>query len=291
MKEIYRAAEKNFCKIPEGLRDLVTVRIAEFYLQFGPGHGFKTNKGRYWGHKIMTDWLEGRPTPLSEFSQGLFDGFRFEFAGVGSLPLKGAEILVVNQPSSGPLRGNWFKFLVNMAVAERRLRLGNFEARWVQKDTSDHPIFQQTLLGIQRARLARMIAKSCNTIMVGTSLSSRENLRAVLEMRKHLNSGVLVISPEGQDSGVLRRGKSEAGELIALLVNKLQVPVRPVGVWSDNENLHVKFGDQIAIDSAADGQKVVDRLMVGIAQLLPENRRGVYRKLEDGAKIGGFRLV
>src|SRR3989338_2323104 len=113
MKEIYRATEQALLSIPHGFRDLATVRFAEYFLQFGPGHEFKTNRGRWWGHKIMTYWYEGKPTPLSKFAEGLFDGFTFNFEGLGKLPDTGAEILVVNQPNTGPLRGNWFKFLVN----------------------------------------------------------------------------------------------------------------------------------------------------------------------------------
>lgn len=280
MKELCRTAERTLLSIPEEFRDRITVRTAEYYLQFGPGHGFKTPRGKYWGHKIMTDWLEGRPTPLSEYADGLFDGFKFRFDGAEKLPQDGSGIIVVNQPNTGPLRGNWFKFLVNLAIAENRSRQGNYEARWVQKEVSEHPIFRKTPLGIQRARLARMINKSCNTIIVGSTLSDKENLRAVLEMRRHLvNDGVLVICPEGQDSRVLKRGKSEAGELVALLVDKLQVPIRPVGVWNYKETLKVKFGNQIVVMNESDGQRFADRLMIEIGRLLPEERRGVYRKL------------
>ena len=278
MKEVYRAAEKAFLSIPQNVRDYSTVRITEYYLQSGLGHGFRTNKGRYWGHKIMTYWYEGKPTPLSKFAEGLFDGFTFNFEGLGKLPDTGVEILVVNQPNTGPLRGNWFKFLVNYAVAERRGQKGNYEARWVQKELSDHPLYQVNPLGVQRARLSRMINKSCNTIIVGSTLSDRENLKAVLAMRKQLkDGGVLVICPEGRDNKALSRGKEEAGELIGMLA-KRGTTVRPAGAWNQGTNLNVNFGDPLSINTAC-GQELADLAMVNIARLIPKEVRGVYEKL------------
>ena len=176
MKEIKRGIEQAFLSVPESFRDWLTIRVTEYGLQFGAGHSFRTNKGRWWGRKIMDNWLYGAPTPLSEFAEGLFDGFNFNYEGIENLPTGGAEIIVVNYPATGPLRGNWFKFLTNLAIAQRRGFTGNFEARWVQKEVSEKLIFQNTPVGIQRRRLARMINKSCGTILVGPTVSGRENI-------------------------------------------------------------------------------------------------------------------
>ena len=53
MREIYKATERAFLSIPEEFRDLITIRMAEYWLQSGFGHSFITNKGRWWGRKIM----------------------------------------------------------------------------------------------------------------------------------------------------------------------------------------------------------------------------------------------
>src|SRR3989344_8603402 len=269
MKEIYKAAERAFLEIPEDFRDWATVRVAEYFLQFGPNHGFKTPKGRWWGRKIMDDWYHGGTTPLSEFARGLFDGFNFNFEGLENLPRETAEILVVNQPNTGPLRGNWFKFLVNYAVAESRGRLGNYEACWVQGEISDSPVFRNTPIGIQKRRLSRMINKSCNTILVGSSQKDSKN--PIIEMRRHLrDSGVLVICPEGKDSAVLLRGKKEVGELLLYLLQRTNIPIRPAAAWCGGTNLNLQFGKRIDLSSVDvnGGQKVADLAMIEIARLL-----------------------
>lgn len=286
--ELGQGAEDAFLTIPIGFRDWTTVRIAEYYLQFGERHGFKTNDARGWGKKIMECWYQGKPSPLSEFAEGLFEGWKFNFRGVDSLEKDKAEIFVVNQPNTGPLRGNWFKFLVNNAVATQRGRLGKYEARWVQKEISEKPIFQKTPIGIQKRRLSRMINRSCGTILINPDGQGRENVRAVLEMRRHLQDrGVLVVCPEGQDNKVLGRGRGDAGELLSLLVGKLGVAVRPVGVWDYKEDLNVSFGEpldpQVFRDSS---QRIADLSMVEVAKLLPEEKRGVYSKLAASSLKG-----
>lgn len=278
MKEISRAAETVFLSLPEDFRDWVTIRFAEYYLQFGSGHGFRTPRGQCWGRRIMNDWYFGNRTPLSEFAKGLFDGFKFNFDGFENLPTEGSEILVINQPNTGPLRGNWFKFLANLAIARRRNWHGNYEARWVQREISDNPILTKTPIGIQKRRLSQMIHKSCDTILVNPGGEEKNNLKALLEMRKHLiNGGVLVICPEGVAGRVLQRAKRESGKLILMLSKKTKVPIRPIAVWDNGDDLNIKFGDTIDFNSLSDdSQKVADLAMTKIATLLPDERRGVY---------------
>lgn len=264
--------------LPESFRDQATVRVAQFFLETGSGHSVKTKRARRAGVNLMTSWYRGDPTPLSELGESLFEGFRFNYLGVEKLSADSGEILVVNQPNTGPLRGNWFKFLVNNAVAQARGRVGNYEARWVQKEISDKPIFQKTPIGIQKRRLSRMINKSCGTILIDPDVGGRENLRALLIMKRHLQTnGVLVVCPEGQDGEVLGRGKADAGELVGILAGKLAVGVRPVGVWNSGDDLNVNFGDPIPESVIkGSGQKIADSAMVAIAKLLPEGKRGVY---------------
>ena len=281
LKEIATGAERAFLSIPESFRDHATVRAAQLFLEFGPGHSVKTRKARRVGVNLMTSWYKGDPTPLSELAESLFEGFRFNYSGVEKLPNGSGEIFVVNQPNTGPLRGNWFKFLVNHAVAEARGRIGNYEARWVQKEISEKPIFQKTPIGIQKRRLSRMIHNSCGTILIDPAAGGRENLSAVLMMRRHLqNNGVLVVCPEGQDRGVLGRGKPDAGKLVGMLVGKRGVAVRPVGVWNSGNNLNVNFGDPMAESALKNsGQKIADSAMIAIAKLLPRDKRGVYSRV------------
>src|SRR3990167_10727584 len=149
MKEIYRASEKALLAVPERLRDWATVKIATYWLDFGLGHRVKTGRARFWGHEMLMRWYRGEPTPLSEYAPRLLDGCSLSIQGMESLAY-GGQIVVINQPNEGPLRGNWFKFLLNYAIAQSRKRQGDFESRWVQRADSSNPVIKKTPLSIQK---------------------------------------------------------------------------------------------------------------------------------------------
>lgn len=279
MKEIMRAGEKVMLSIPEEWRDRATVLGAGLFLHLGKDHTLRTPRARRTGVKLLNRWVKGLPTPLSEYAEGILEGYKFQFAGFEELPHDGPEILVVNQTNEGPMRGNWLKFLVNYCVAKRRCRGGNFEGKWVQKEGSSRPLLANTPLDIQRRRLGRMINKSCGTILIDETQTDREKFIAVLAMKHHLSEGgVLIVCPEGVDSPVLKWGQEEAGQLVSMLAVKLDVPVRPVGVWYSKNNLHVNFGD-VFKPEVNEGQRVADMIMIEIGKLLPEEKRGVYRRV------------
>jgi len=283
MKEFDQSLKTVFLAIPEQLRDYLTVKFATYYLDFGPSHMVKTGRARYWGHQMLMRWYRGKPTPLSEWAPKLLDGCKLKVQGTENFG-EGGIIIVINQPNEGILRGNWFKFLLNYAVAEAKGRQGNFEARWVQRADSNNPIIQKTPLSIQKRRLSQMIAKSCGTILIDSRADSgRANLRSLFEMKRHLqDGGVLVICPEGQDHKVLGRGKREAGELLLFLRGKTGAPICPAAAWNQGDTLNLRFGEVIKMGTFfGDGQKMADLAMVKIAELLPEEKRGAYKKIVE----------
>jgi hypothetical protein len=270
MKEVLDRA------IPQNFRDWVMIQIATIYLD-SPGHRVGTPHARYWGHQMLMRWFRGEPTPLSQWAPRLLEGCQIKVTGQENLP-DGGTIAVINQPNTGILHGNWFKFLFNDSAKKQR----NLEAKWVQRADSNHPLIERIpLLAYQKRRLSRMIAQSCGTILINpTATSSRENLAAVLEMKRHLqNGGILVICPEGKDGQTLAQGKKEAGELILLLAKKTQALILPAGAWSEGSDLYLNFGETIDVGGLdkVTGQQMADLAMTKIATLLPEDRRGVYR--------------
>lgn len=282
MKEVLEGAERAFLSIPEGFRDRATVIVGNYYLISGKNHGLTSRHGQAWYTRLADNWYRGKQTPLAEYAPRLFDPNTFNVKGMENLQ-EGPGIIAVNQTNEGPLRGNWFKFVLTHAVSQSRG--GKIHAaRWVQKEESSNQILQKSPLGIQKTRLSRMGAKSCNTILVTSDAGPRQNIKAVVEMKRHLNQdGLLVVCPEGIDSQALRRGKREAGELIQTLVRKQDIPIYPVGVYFEKGKLCLRFGERIHLpESATDpanGQTFSDCLMVEIAKLLPADKRGVYRKL------------
>lgn len=276
MKEILRASERVFTSIPEDFRDTVTVRFAEYLLQAGPDHGLKTGKGRAWAHKMFNHFLEGKEVSLSRFTKEMFDGFNINMEGLDNLPTGKGLIIAVNETSMGPLKGNWVRGVVNLGVAESRNWQGNYEARWVQKSNSNNALIEQTPFKIQKRRLAKMISQSCNTILIDSNAS---NTRPIIQMKNHLqNNGVVVICPEGEHRKSLGRGVSEAGDLLLFLSNKFDASLIPAAAWNDRNNLNLKFGEIVNNRDifCSNGQQMADLALTKIAQLLPEDRRGVY---------------
>jgi hypothetical protein len=280
MKEFGRAVNRTFLKIPQEYRDLLTIALLDAYMYLGSSKRLTSEVGNRWRKRMVDNLLQGRKIELSSFAMGLLDGFILNSEGEEKIPNK-AAILVVNEPNTGPLRGNWSRFLVNLAVAKSRGRQANYEARWVQKELTNNPFFQDSPIGIQRKRISKMIEVSAETILVNSDGRGRKNLFAVRQMLRHLdNNGVLVICPEGEQRKVLGRGKKEAGDLISFLINGNEAVIQSVAVWDDGYVLNIRFGEVVTGGNRGeDGQQVADRLMIEIAKLLPEERRGVYSKV------------
>ena len=285
MKEILKAIDNAFMAVPEPVRDYLTVKAATFWLEFGVGHSLEAGRCRFWGHEMLERWFRREPTPLSLYATRLFDVAKFDIS-LAEQFTEGPAIVVVNEPSDGPVRGGWLRFVTSFAVAQARKRLGNFEPRWVQEDISTNPLWQ-TPLAIARKRLSYMIHQSCSTILVSSESTDKEKAGAVLEMRRHLkDNGVLVISPEKADGPSLSRARADAGELIYILSRKNNIPVYPVGGWREQDRLNLRIGEALHIGElltsnlfrgqANLGQRVGDLLMVEAAKLLPKSKRGIY---------------
>lgn len=278
MKEFLEGANQAFLTIPENIRDRATVRFANFYLMSGRNHGLSTPKRRGQGAELLNRWYMGKPTPLAEYAPKLFDPSSFRIKGAEQI-LQDPGIVVVNQTNEGPLRGNWLKFVIPYAIIKNGRESGS--VRWVQKEESSNALLQQSPLGVQKSRLSQMIARSCNTILVNENSSPRQNMRALAEMKRHLDqNGILIICPEGVDSSMLKRGKAESGQLIKMLAKRKNLPIYPAAVHFSDELLHLQFASPIKFSemygATISDQQMADRLMIETARLLPPQKRGFY---------------
>ena len=290
LKEIQRGAEKAFLSVDESLRDEISVRFIQFFLQLGPGHGLKTNRARGWANRFNDYLIEGRKAPCSFFGRGILDGYKIHVKGEEFLAKDGGGVFVCNHPADGPLRGVWIMFALNPVVAEVQDWQGCYEARWIQKEVDEDKIIFKTPMGIQRRRYSEMIKTSCEAVNIDLNGSLAKHKRALLDMQRWLKrGGPLVLCPESTTSKTLVRGRPEAGRLLWSLT-KDGYPVWPVGLWHERDTLTLNFGNNIDLANSVKngggenckinlGQKIADIVMSEIAKLLPEERRGVYRKI------------
>lgn len=138
------------------------------------------------------------------------------------------------------------------------------------------------------------ILESAGTIWVQRGEVDRQALREALDV---LGRGeVLGLAPEGtrsQETNALQEGKAGAAYLAA----RAKVPLVPVGITGTEEIKHtlwplrrprvrVVVGEPFRLPEhgRVRGQRLqeyTDLIMYRIAELLPEEYRGVYRKLPD----------
>jgi 1-acyl-sn-glycerol-3-phosphate acyltransferase len=143
-----------------------------------------------------------------------------------------------------------------------------------------------------RTRFARFFLKGWNTFPV-----DRKALERALQVLRE--GHIVVLFPEGSRSrdATLTRGFPGAG-FIAL---RSGVPVVPVAIWGSeavlpkghilprSAHVHIRFGEPVRIPRRRpDGRRVsnqeaVDQLLQAVADMLPEQYRGVYdgRPLEE----------
>jgi 1-acyl-sn-glycerol-3-phosphate acyltransferase len=108
--------------------------------------------------------------------------------------------------------------------------------------------------------------------------------------------GVLILYPEGTrvESGGLQRAEPGAG----FLARTTSVPVQPVALVGTRDSfpkgarlprrvpVSIRFGapfgirDRTAAGGRVDNQEAADSIMLAVADLLPEEMRGVYSELE-----------
>jgi|GEM_PF-4046180 len=265
---------KTIQQVDEQVRDKIITWSYQLILQFGQGHGLKTSRGKKWYRKWTDCLYQGKEAPFAVFAAGILDGFNRNYYNREVLK-QGSGILFVNHPE-GPLQGNWFTLALDEAVVTRFGGL-EFTPRWFHKEYSDNPILNKTNLRTVRDRYSQLLSQSCNTLLL--SRDPRRNVQLIREARDHLaQERLLVFCYEGQESKVLTKADPGVGLLLKAICADWGVPVYPVGCWQQENNLNLSFGKPFFLGSLGTAKEIAHFGAVKIARLLPEEKRGVYRK-------------
>lgn len=263
------------------LRDRLLTGLWPFVYQFGEGNSVKTE-----GQMFLRRWVgllrDGKQAPFAKHAEGIFRGFTLGFRGTENLPEEPA-IFLSNHPK-GPIMGNWYPFVLNMAVARA---FDNFDAapRWFHKEFSESYLFGETSLASLYDRVSGMIVKSTNGFMISRDRKSLG--KSIAAAQDHLKSGGRVaLSFEGQANWGLERARSGVGLLLYSTSMGGEVPIVPTACWRRKDILNVAFGKPVSIrdqfgniglmPTKEKSQEIVDYLARQTAQMLPQRRRGVY---------------
>ena len=277
LKEINTAIDRIISDVGQDRLDKLITEYFRYYLQFGPGYSLKTGKGRFYLADIIHRITRNEAAPFSLYADKILDGFNI-VAENSEIVGANRAVLIANHPADGPLRSIWPVLALNKVLAERRDWRGNYENIWLQSAVPETQVYGITALQRQRVKLAKIIE---NSGCVLTFQEGANNEVSFDKARKHLeNDGLLGFYPEGTPSRQLVRAKYKSARFLGKLT-EWRVPLIPVGLWPEGDNLHICFGEPINNKNIAglDFQQQADMLMVEVAKLLPKKRRGVYRKI------------
>lgn len=278
MKEILTSLDEEFLKAIKSLDqktlDKMLGNAQWLNCQFGFGSGFKTNKARWWARKWLTDFGGGEKTSFALYSPRLLEGFEIQVSGENYLE-SGPAIFVTNHPP-GPIGGYWVCFALNWVV-ESRLQKGP-SPYWLTTDYSTHPIFRNRSLSLLRKKVSHIWAEPGEVFILPFDLEERKKI--IDQASDHLSQGGRVaVTIEGPAGKQLSRARPGVGRILAQLTQKQGLPIYPVGLWREGDNLNLRFGPTFDIKSLSDPQKIAFRAALNIARLLPEERRGFYKGL------------
>lgn len=201
--------------------------------------------------------------------------------GVEHVPADGACLLVANHYQRRGLWIAWPGAVITLAIAGRRTRADG--VHWLV--LGGLRIFQARGSGPEipfTRRIFRAVARTYGM----TALP----LDGVNERASALRSWLLALR-NGEVVGMFPEGeRGRAGALLApgpaldrffRLVRAMRVPILPVGIWEEDDRLHVSFGSAMFL-SDGDGS---DAVMRAIAVQLPAQIRGRYGYIDDAEKV------
>jgi acyltransferase-like protein len=201
--------------------------------------------------------------------------------GVEHIPADGACLLVANHYQRRGLWIAWPGAVITLAIARRRRRADG--VHWLV--LGGLRIFQSRGLGPEIPFTRRILRAVADTYgMTALPLEGANERASALRswLRALQNGEVVGMFPEGE------RGR--AGALLTpepaldrffRLVRVMRVPVLPVGIWEEDDRLHVSLGSAMFL-SAGDGR---DAVMRAIAMQLPAQMRGRYGYIDDAEKV------
>jgi len=277
MKEILSSLDGGLTKAIKSLDQRTLDKILGNFqwlnCQFGLGSGLRTNHARWWARKWLTDFGGGEKTSFALYAPRLLEGFEIRTSGENYLD-EGPAIFVTNHPP-GPIRGYWICFALNW-VFERRLQKGP-SPYWLTTDYSTHPIFRSKSSSFVRKRISHIWAEPGEVFILPFDLEKRKKI--IDQASDHLSRGGRVaVTIEDPTKKQLSRARPGVGRILAQLTQAKEIPIYPVGLWKTGDNLNLRFGHAINLKGLSDPQKIADKIGIQIAHLLPEDRRGVFKK-------------
>jgi len=197
--------------------------------------------------------------------------FRTDARGVDKIPMEGPFILISNHVSAFEL------FPLRTLLHPRRVRTLAKAESWDN-------------------RFMGWLLDQWGSIPIKRGESDLTALRTSLQVLKE--GGILGIMPEGTRSKDGKLGRGNPG--VAVIALKSRCPIVPMAFWGVENmkgnakrlrktDFHFRVGDPFHIQppvgkpSREDRQRMVDDVMRHIAELLPEEYRGVYRSSEPPA--------
>lgn len=267
------ALEQMISSVNPNLRDEIIARFIEFYFQFGPGNSPKTGAGKAGFRRWLEHGIEGRRVTFAAYAPKWLDGFKINPIGKEYIT-NNSGIFVTNHPT-GPFRGYWICFALNYTV--NQLNGEGKSPSWMTTDFSarDSVLSSTSFLRLLRERASHIWADPGDVFFVSSNRKRRE--MAMLDITDHLNQeGSMAITIEGPNNHKLTRARIVVGKIVQQLSQDDKIPVWPVGLWREGDDLNVRFGSNIDLSDLSDYQTIADQIAIHIANLLPEERRGVY---------------
>lgn len=195
--------------------------------------------------------------------------FRIDAQGLENIPTAGPLIIATNHVTA-------------LELAPLRLLLGHTGARTFAKIESWDNKFTAWILD------------QWKSIPIRRGESDMAALRTALQMLK--DGGILGIMPEGTRSGDGKLGRGHVG--ITIIAIKSGAPIVPVAFWGVEDvkvnakrwrrtDCHFRIGKPFHLElpdgkpTREDRQRMADDVMLHIAEMMPEEYRGVYRSPES----------
>jgi len=198
--------------------------------------------------------------------------------GVENIPKDGPLVFLINHYNLGPDNGMWTYSTVSKVVADNINQGWERRYRFIIKPEYEVTRGKNELVNRLKDKIIKPRADHIlrNTTEAADAIPAKGN---GVEIRRTIKDGdVLVTFPSAIDRFELPRGKEEIAGLIKLGL-KVGVPIITVGTYHKGATLYVNFGKPITDDDIAgakNDQEIVDRLMIGIARLLPIPMHGDY---------------
>lgn len=237
--------------------------------------------------RILASVALAWPRSFATVAERLLASFRPEprVEDAHHIPPAGPFILVANHYERPGLSLAWGVLVATWAISRR---CPGAEVHWVASaEWQGHPLWVLPVPDLFWRWLFARGAKSYRFLLIPPQAGKvRERAGAIRSAQKlALQGGIIGIAPEGESGDGLREARLGSGSFL-LLLSRGEIPLLPVGISEREGILTAAFGPPFVLappplplqgwDAWAR-----DRVMLGIARLLPPGLWGYYRPLAE----------